>query len=480
MNIRVDLNTSIKDGTEVVFRSPVDCSQITGLIVYYRGADGNTTSKEFMLADANGNNVGDIDHLFAEDVVVKVILDVTKGMAFVQNADTNAYLESRFDGIIDKLCPSFTESGAVVACEPFEGTPLEVVSKITPQQSGSGDPSPNNVRPIVGCESVNLTRCGKNLLPYPYYETTRTTNGLTFTDNGDGTITVNGTASATTYFFVKPLAHPMKLQKGQQYTVTGVPSNIGTSKCYFCIRDTSYAQIAMDTGKGATITAEYTDYYSYIYVYANATLENVVFKPQLEIGAVATDFECYREGEEFTFDLGQTAIGGTLNWKTGELTLDKEILTFTGNEKWTHSTPKDGYCRIQHSSRSIFTKDTCVCSHYKMYPNYNDTYTFPFIRANDGSGNWIYEGKQDGGYFASADDFKAFLAEQYAAGTPVQAVCKKDTPITVQLTSQEILALSGVNTLYSDTGDTTVTGKADPVKVIENLTNAIIALGGNV
>ncbi len=92
MNIRVDLNIPIKDGTEVVFRSPVDCSQVTGLKVYYPGA-----SKEFMLADAHGNNVGNIDHLFGENVAVKVILDVTAGMAFVQNADTNAYLERRFE-----------------------------------------------------------------------------------------------------------------------------------------------------------------------------------------------------------------------------------------------------------------------------------------------------------------------------------------------------------------------------------------------
>lgn len=95
MNIIVDLNYPIKDGTEVVFRSPVDCSQVTGLLVNYY--DNGPCSKEFAFADANGNNVGDIDHLFGEDVPVKVILDVTKkSMAFVQNADTNAYLEGRF------------------------------------------------------------------------------------------------------------------------------------------------------------------------------------------------------------------------------------------------------------------------------------------------------------------------------------------------------------------------------------------------
>ena len=97
-NIRVDVDYTIRDGLELKFRSPVDCSQITGLIVYYPGAEGNTTSTVFALSDAHGNNVGNIDHLFAEDVVVKVILDVTKGMAFVQNADTNAYLEAQLAG----------------------------------------------------------------------------------------------------------------------------------------------------------------------------------------------------------------------------------------------------------------------------------------------------------------------------------------------------------------------------------------------
>ena len=95
-NIRVDLNKTIKDGSAIMFRSPVDCSAITGLIVYYVAEDGAGTSKEFVLADAHGHNVGDIDHLFAENAVVKVILDVTAGMAYVQNADTNAYIERTF------------------------------------------------------------------------------------------------------------------------------------------------------------------------------------------------------------------------------------------------------------------------------------------------------------------------------------------------------------------------------------------------
>lgn len=112
-NIRVDINYTIQDGSEVVFRSPVDCSQVTGLIVYYPGDNEIQTSKEFALADAHGNNVGDIDHLFAENVVVKVILDTTTNMAFVQNADTNAYLEKRFRELDERL-----DEGVMIAEDP--------------------------------------------------------------------------------------------------------------------------------------------------------------------------------------------------------------------------------------------------------------------------------------------------------------------------------------------------------------------------
>ena len=102
MNIRVDFNAPIKDGTELVFRSPADCSKVTGLIVYYPD-NGVTASREFAFADAHGENVGNIDYLFGKKAVIKVILDLDTNMAFVQNADTNAYLEGRFAELEGKI-----------------------------------------------------------------------------------------------------------------------------------------------------------------------------------------------------------------------------------------------------------------------------------------------------------------------------------------------------------------------------------------
>lgn len=104
-NIRVDSPRTIADGMELKFRSPVDCSQVTGLIVYYPSQGSIETSKEFLFADAHGNNVGHIDHLFAENVVVKVILDVVNSMAYVQNADTNAYIERTFIKTVNGVAP---------------------------------------------------------------------------------------------------------------------------------------------------------------------------------------------------------------------------------------------------------------------------------------------------------------------------------------------------------------------------------------
>ena len=66
--------------------------------------------------------------------------------------------------IVDTLCPAFSVSGNPVTCNPVEGYPLSAVVTLEPKQAGSGDPSPDNVRPISGYDSVTVTRCGNNLL----------------------------------------------------------------------------------------------------------------------------------------------------------------------------------------------------------------------------------------------------------------------------------------------------------------------------
>ena len=52
---------------------------------------------------------------------------------------------------------------------------------------------------ICGNSNQNQTK-GKNLLKYPYIETTKTSLGITFTDNKDGSINVRGTGTEIAYY----------------------------------------------------------------------------------------------------------------------------------------------------------------------------------------------------------------------------------------------------------------------------------------
>lgn len=93
--IRVDLDAPVINGQALAFKSPADCSQITGLVIYYPQG-GTTASREFAFADAHGVDVGSgTISLFAKNALVKVMLDINQGKAFVQNADTNNYIESK-------------------------------------------------------------------------------------------------------------------------------------------------------------------------------------------------------------------------------------------------------------------------------------------------------------------------------------------------------------------------------------------------
>lgn len=72
--------------------------------------------------------------------------------------------------IIDMLCPPLEESGNPVVCYPVAGYPLGVKAKWEPVQEGTGTPSPENIRPIKGRDSVRVTRCGETLWSLDKFE----------------------------------------------------------------------------------------------------------------------------------------------------------------------------------------------------------------------------------------------------------------------------------------------------------------------
>lgn len=76
---------------------------------------------------------------------------------------------------------------------------------------------------------------------------------------------------------------------------------------------------------------------------------------------------------------------------------------------------------------------------------------------------------------AAVRSLKGWLAAQYAAGTPVQIAYKLAAPVPFTVTGGAIKALSGTNTILTDADALTVTGRADPIHIIQQLQAASTA-----
>ena len=165
-----------------------------------------------------------------------------------------------------------------------------------------------------GVPFSEITVSGKNLLTYPYNETTKTVNGITFTDNGDGTITVNGTATANATF---SLSSKIVYKSGVDYVISGCP-NGGNRK--FKIKGNSDGVNADDVGYGKTFSfSEDTECSVSILIYKDITVENLIFRPQIELGATPTAYEPPITGRELTVNV------------SGKNLLNNKLPTITSN-----------------------------------------------------------------------------------------------------------------------------------------------------
>lgn len=94
-NIKITINGTLMDGHKVTFKAPCDCTSVEKLKVLYV-KDGAQVSKLFTMKDSHGNTLTGLGNLFKEGAYVHAILDTKNGYAYIQNPDTNGYLEGKF------------------------------------------------------------------------------------------------------------------------------------------------------------------------------------------------------------------------------------------------------------------------------------------------------------------------------------------------------------------------------------------------
>ena len=361
-------------------------------------------------------------------------------------------LEENIEGITE---PQKTVSGSVVTfSDSLPNSPLLACkASIEATQSGSGTPSPDNPRPITGFSEVVITNNGKNWINLP--DEVRVNRGVTYTIN-NGVITLSGTATSPYADYTFNFAG----KRGTTYFVSG-----GVSADIY-IRNTHYNK--NDTGNGFSFVSDGESSIFYIRVLNGIDATGIVIKPQIEVGEAKTAYEPFK-GSTHTIPLGQTVGRGVLNVTTGELTITHGYTTFNGSEAW----------QIHGSIASWFYLDNFNLNSFvdSSLDNFADANLFLQDKYSNVSGltaNKFAIGSPDGTIkrlvikdtrYTSLADFKNSLQS-----TPVQLVFKLATPITVQLTPEEILTITGENNISANSGDIEATYRT-PFYVSANTTS---------
>lgn len=390
--------------------------------------------------------------------------------------------------IVDMLCPPLEETGNPVQCYPVESYPLGVTASWEPTQEGSGDPSPDNVRPIKGRDSVTVERCGENLL-----DVSRVAENKDCTVD-DSTIHVVDTSGwgasyillarkypAGTYTIqidADTAAHGRFLLRGYDASGNMVDVSIlPRMEGYDTIHNTYYKATLLypynpsGTHKVITFTVQGAAYFQVGLTgglsakETSADLKNFALVPG---STPPTEYTPYR-GDTLDLALPSTIYGGTVDAVTGDGKETWKIATIDAKKIKFSSYGNDRFWNLPyHTADGATSASKIICSHFISSKfSVNEPYAFFFTQPN-----------RLQNLFSSVDELNDYCAAQYAAGTPVQIVyqsLKEPEPFTAT-GAQPIPALPGVNTVLTDADSVTVTGRADPIKRITDLEDAVASM----
>jgi hypothetical protein len=314
---------------------------------------------------------------------------------------------------------------------------------IEPVQSGSGDPSPSNVRPISGWTECNLKNFVINLWneewengyydasgnPQPNANTIRSKNFIQVMPNMV-IRPINGTDNNGRFNFYDKDKNWIGTTTGYNYNLT-IPSN-----CYYMLISTGTA-------------------------YGNT------YKNDISINYPSTDtsYHAYT-GQNYNIQFPSeagTVYGGTLDVTNGVLTVNYAYIDM-GSCNWTKMTNANGdYFRSSNtSSLNAHVNAQVYCSQYISK-------TIWLIRninidkavACEG----IYIECRDSSY-TDADTFKTAM-------NGVQLVYELATPQTYNLTPTEVKTLLGINNIFADCGDADVEYVRDATSIINYILSKI-------
>ena len=367
-----------------------------------------------------------------------------------------------------------TEDEAILAIAakltPGVNTDIQLrlmVSKDTPAAYAPYE----NIRPISGRDAVIVERCGENLIDSARVVEVSAPYGLTV-QYVSGKITISGiysNPSATASFTFMSLSY--RLPPTTEFMLLGLKTSGCKTDGVRFTNNKARNRIAIDI-KECT-NGEKVEISFYLIAYVGTT--------------APTTYAPYT-GQTTTLTLPRTIYGGSVDAVTGEGQETWKLVTLDGTESWNtwgisaHNPAATGFYTYDINDYDHINVKG-ICSHLPAtakdvwggrdvgigFATVGMSYYFMYCVPNS-----LLPDISAGHEVAS---LKAYLAAQYAAGTPVQIAYKLAEPVPFTVTgAQPIPALSGVNAVLTDANSVTVTGRADPIKRIIDLEDAVASM----
>ena len=396
---------------------------------------------------------------------------------------------------------SVTDSYIVVYIELGESKNGQVIDLTFRPMRYFGDAAPThyypyeNIRPIKGRNSVTVERCGENVIEF--LSTEDSSSGIKIAVDAEKNITLNGTlaekgnitvgtcrlhwvAGKTYTMYVKKVGGSVSLGSGDG--ITFAYALFTTDYNHYFRGDTASTNLDVYTASDAALVE--TELVFMLQCWRKGTVFNN-HKIQIEVvegNTAPTTYTPYI-GQTNTLTLPETVYGGEVDAVTGNGGDKYHLITVDGTERWLYLEDSGlpnvaGYIRyltyLSTPSAEKYDSQSAVgISSVGKAGNTGPATNENVADCRPNSGTLILNVKASEKVYP-LENWKAYLAAQHEAGTPVQICYKLAEPVSFTATgAQPIPALAGANTVLTDADGATVTGRADPIKKITDLEDAV-------
>jgi len=351
-----------------------------------------------------------------------------------------------------------TASGAIASFDDgADGMPVKkLVAQIEPVQEGTGDPSPDNVRPISGWTGAEIEQAGINIWDEEW--------DRGYIDAGEFT------------------QHPAYVRSKHKFRIDG-----GKTYYFACSRSGTLGNT------GITFYDTNGDFISLIVIPVNiaftapAKAEMMAFfvpsswytgdyANDISINCPATDTEYHPyTGNQISVTFPETIYGGEDEVIGGNLIADNGFKRYVGasSELWRESSWTKTNTSVFYEEVSLpNAKQPTVTYNCILLCNWLPVVPYITLRDIDEPGVCITGGNVAYVSIRVPKTIASTVAElqAYLENNPLDVVYELATPVEYDLTPQTMETLYGTNNILADTGDTEVTYPADTKLFIEQLT----------